>query len=145
MRFIMRKNIFPEGLKNKMRESAIIAVLVVDSASDAVPLAKALLDGGVDIMELTLRTPAAFAALKEIKNKVPEMTAGIGTILNEQQVIEAKEAGAVFGVAPGFNPAVVTKAEETGLPFAPGICSPSEIEWAVEAGCEILKFFPAET
>ncbi|OGV39381.1 MAG: keto-deoxy-phosphogluconate aldolase [Lentisphaerae bacterium GWF2_45_14] len=141
----MQKNIFPDELKNKMEKSAIIAVLVIDNADDAVPLAKTLLDGGIDIMELTLRTPAAIAALKEIKSKVPEMTAGIGTILRPDQVIEAKEAGAVFGVAPGFNPRIVAKAKELGLPFAPGICTPSEIEWALEAGCEILKFFPSET
>jgi len=141
----MSTSMFSDEMKEKLQKSAIIAVLVVDNAADAVPLAKTLLDGGIDMMELTLRTPAAIAALKEIKSKVPEMTAGIGTILRPDQVVEAKEAGAVFGVAPGFNPRIVAKAKELGLPFAPGICTPSEIELAVEMGCDILKFFPAET
>jgi len=136
---------FSSEIKEKLQKSAIIAVLVVDNASDGVPLAKTLLDGGIDMMELTLRTQAAIAALKEIKSKVPEMTAGIGTILRPEQVVEAKESGAVFGVAPGFNPRIVAKAKEIGLPFAPGICTPSEIELSVEMGCDILKFFPAET
>ena len=92
-------SMFSSEIKEKLQKSAIIAVLVVDNASDGVPLAKTLLDGGIDMMELTLRTQAAIAALKEIKSKVPEMTAGIGTILRPEQVVEAKESGAVFGVA----------------------------------------------
>lgn len=139
------ENMFPAELVEQIGKSRIIAVLIVDNVADAVPLAKTLLDGGIDIMELTLRTPAAIGALKEIKAKIPEMTAGIGTILSPEQVVDVKSAGAVFGVAPGYNPRVLAKAKDLGLPFAPGVCTPSEIEWAVEAGCRILKFFPAET
>ena len=139
------KELFNEKLTGRIEACGVIAVLVIDRVEDAVPLAKALLAGGIDVMELTLRTPAAIEALKEIKRNVPEMIAGIGTILTPEQVMEAKAAGAEFGVAPGMNPRVVAKAKEAGLPFAPGICTPSDIEAALEHGCRLLKFFPAET
>jgi 2-dehydro-3-deoxyphosphogluconate aldolase/(4S)-4-hydroxy-2-oxoglutarate aldolase len=108
-------------------------------------LAHALLEGGIEIMELTLRTPAAVGALKRIIAEVPEMTAGIGTILTPEQAQDVKNAGAVFGVSPGLNPRVLAKSKEIGLPFAPGISTPSDIEAAIEQGCRLLKFFPAET
>ena len=137
--------LFTGELKAKINEHGIMAVLIVDEVKDAVPLARALLAGGVEIMELTLRTLAALEALKKIKAEVPEMTAGIGTILTPEQVLAAKAAGAVFGVSPGMNPRVVAQAKEAGLPFAPGIATPSDIEAALEFGCRLLKFFPAET
>jgi len=139
------KRLFSKVLINKIEACGIIAVLVIDRAEDAVPLANALLAGGINVMELTLRTPAAITALKEIRSKVPEMVTGIGTILSPEQVMEAKEAGAAFGVAPGMNPRVVAKAKTVGLPFAPGICTPSDIEHSLEYGCRMLKFFPAES
>jgi 2-dehydro-3-deoxyphosphogluconate aldolase/(4S)-4-hydroxy-2-oxoglutarate aldolase len=108
-------------------------------------LAESLLKGGVNIIELTLRTPAAIESVKRIVKSFPDMTVGIGTILNPAQVVEVKSAGAAFGVAPGMNPRVVAKAAEESLPFAPGIVTPSDIEAALEFGCRILKFFPAET
>ena len=128
----------------KLRKSAVIAVLILDRVEDAVPLAEALLEGGVDAMELTLRTPAALGALQQITDKVPSMLAGIGTILTTDQVKEVVDAGAAFGVAPGMNPRVVEAALAAGLPFAPGICTPSDIERAVEFDRKFLKFFPAE-
>ena len=128
----------------KLRKSAVIAVLILDRVEDAVPLAEALLEGGVDAMELTLRTPAALGALQQITDKVPGMLAGIGTILTTDQVKEVVDAGAAFGVAPGMNPRVVEAALAAGLPFAPGICTPSDIERAVEFDRKFLKFFPAE-
>ncbi len=128
----------------KLEQSAIIAVLILDRVEDAVPLAEALLEGGVDAMELTLRTPAAIGALKEITAKVPKMLAGIGTILTTDQVKEVVQAGAAFGVAPGMNPRVVEAALAAGLPFAPGVCTPSDIERALEFDRKLLKFFPAE-
>jgi 2-dehydro-3-deoxyphosphogluconate aldolase/(4S)-4-hydroxy-2-oxoglutarate aldolase len=134
-----------ERLTSQLYKSGVVAVLVIDDAENAVPLAKALLDGGVNIMELTLRTPAAVPALLEIRKHVPEMTAGIGTILTPRQITQVKDADAVFGVAPGLNPNVVNAAKEAGLPFAPGIMTPSDIESAVELGCNVLKFFPAES
>jgi 2-dehydro-3-deoxyphosphogluconate aldolase/(4S)-4-hydroxy-2-oxoglutarate aldolase len=119
-------------------------VLVVDRVEDGVPLARALLDGGVTVMELTLRTSAALGALRAIRESVPEMLAGVGTILSATQVVEAVEAGGAFGVAPGFNPRVVEAARNSGLPFAPGVATPTDIEAAIEAGCRLLKFFPCE-
>jgi 2-dehydro-3-deoxyphosphogluconate aldolase/(4S)-4-hydroxy-2-oxoglutarate aldolase len=133
-----------EELCDKMYQSGVIAVLVIDDVKDAVPLARALLEGGVDIMELTLRTPAAMDALQEIKNHVPEMIVGIGTVLTPDQVKQIKQLGAAFAVAPGLNPNIVKTAQQEGLPFGPGIVTPSDIECAVELGCNVLKYFPAE-
>ncbi len=135
---------FAPDLKAAVEKSRIIAVLVVDEAADAVPLAQALLAGGVQIMELTLRTEAALDALRRIVAEVPEMTAGVGTILTPDQVRAAHTAGAAFGVAPGVNPRVLAAAREVGLSFAPGVATPSDIEQALEFECRLLKFFPAE-
>lgn len=135
----------PDSLKTSISQSGIVAVLVIDDAADAVPLARALLAGGVDVMELTLRTGAALDSLRAIRDQVPEMLAGIGTVLTPLQVRDAHEAGAAFAVAPGFNPRVVEAAKETGLPFAPGVFTPSDVEGALEFGCNVLKFFPAES
>lgn len=129
---------------SRLERSAIVAVLIIEKVEDAVPVAEALLAGGVDAMELTLRTPAAIAALKEIRAKVPGMLAGIGTILTTDQVAEVVQCGASFGVAPGMNPRIVEAAMALSLPFAPGICTPSDIERALEFGRKFLKFFPAE-
>jgi len=131
-------------LYDKMHESGVIAVLVIDDVGDAVPLANALLAGGVDMMELTLRTPAAMGALAAITENVRDMCVGIGTVLTPHQVKQVKDLGAAFGVAPGLNSRVVEAARDVGLPFSPGIVTPSDIERAVELGCEVLKFFPAE-
>lgn len=127
----------------RLMKTKVTAVLIIDSVEDAVPTAKALLAGGVDAMELTLRTPVAIDALRAIRAEVPEMLAGIGTILNERQAQEAADAGAAFGVAPGTNPRTIQAAQGAGLPFAPGIMTPSDIETAIGYGCELLKFFPA--
>jgi 2-dehydro-3-deoxyphosphogluconate aldolase/(4S)-4-hydroxy-2-oxoglutarate aldolase len=135
---------FDPALAERVTKCGIVAVLVVDRAEDAVPLARALLAGGVDVMELTLRTPAAIDALKAVKAEVPEMLAGVGTILTVEQVAEVVAAGAAFGVAPGLNPRVLKAAREAGLSFAPGILTPSDVELALEHGCKVLKFFPAE-
>lgn len=135
---------FPEDLHRKLRRTGVIAVLMIDRADDAVPLARALLAGGVDCIELTLRTEAALDSLRRIRAEVPELVAGVGTILTPRQVNDANEAGASFGVAPGMNPRVVAEARRIGLPFAPGVCTPTDIELALEAGCRLLKFFPCE-
>lgn len=135
---------FNETLASKIRAGGIIAVLIVDREEDAVPLAQALLAGGVNTMELTLRTPAALAALRRIRAGVPAMLAGIGTILTPEQLRQAHDAGAAFGVSPGVNPRVLAAAQELAFSFAPGIVTPSDIETALEHGCRLLKFFPAE-
>ena len=135
---------FPSETLDRIGRSGVIAVLVVDKIEHGPPLAEALLAGGVDAMELTLRTPAAIDALRAIRRDVPNMLGGIGTVLTPEQVEQVVEAGAAFGVAPGFNRRVVERAQTLGLPFAPGVTTPSEIEAAVELGCRELKFFPAE-
>jgi 2-dehydro-3-deoxyphosphogluconate aldolase/(4S)-4-hydroxy-2-oxoglutarate aldolase len=127
-----------------LQKEAIIAVLVIDDAEQAVPLARALLRGGVPNIELTLRTPAAFDAAERIAREAPEVGLGIGTILNREQVRLAKEKGAAFGVSPGLNETVLQAAKDYGLPFVPGVMTPSEIEKACEWGCRVVKLFPAE-
>lgn len=129
---------------SRLESAGIIAVLVIDRAEDAVPLAEALLAGGITAMELTLRTPAALDALRQIRKACPDMLAGIGTILKPEQVHQALDAGGAFGVSPGVNPRVIEAALQAGLPFAPGICTPTDIEQALEHDRRFLKFFPAE-
>ena len=135
---------FPQEMLDRIERCGVIAVLVIDQASHIVPLAKALLACGIDVMELTLRTPAAIDALRLVREEVPEMLAGIGTILQPDQLDAVVQSGAAFGVAPGLNPKVVLRAQELGLPFAPGVVTPTDIEAAIELGCRELKFFPAE-
>ncbi|MEZ6086479.1 MAG: bifunctional 4-hydroxy-2-oxoglutarate aldolase/2-dehydro-3-deoxy-phosphogluconate aldolase [Pirellulaceae bacterium] len=135
---------FPPDIMQRIVKAGVVAVIVIDDPRHAVPLAKALLDGGVDAIELTLRTPAAIEALKEIRAQVPQMLAGVGTILTPEQVDQVVDAGGAFGVAPGLNRRVVQQARHRGLPFAPGVLTPSEVEGAIELGCRELKFFPAE-
>jgi 2-dehydro-3-deoxyphosphogluconate aldolase/(4S)-4-hydroxy-2-oxoglutarate aldolase len=127
-----------------LRRAGVLAVLMIDRVEHAVPLARALLAGGVTAIELTLRTDAALESLRHIRAEVPEMMAGVGTILTLEQVSDVIEAGGSFGVAPGMNPRVVAEAQRLGLPFAPGVCTPTDIEHALEAGCKLLKFFPCE-
>jgi 2-dehydro-3-deoxyphosphogluconate aldolase/(4S)-4-hydroxy-2-oxoglutarate aldolase len=134
----------PDSISKRIESTGIVAVLVIDREEDGPELAKALLAGGVDIMELTLRTPAAIGALRRIRAEVPDMLAGAGTVLTPAQVEEVKNAGAEFAVSPGVNPRVMQAAKEAGLPFAPGISTPSDIEQALEFDCRLLKFFPAE-
>jgi len=135
---------FDPTLAATVEKAGIVAVLVIDDANDAVPLARALLAGGVNVMELTLRTPAALDALREIKANVPEMLAGVGTILTTTQVDAVVAAGAAFGVAPGCNPRILDAARAAGLSFAPGVSTATDIEIAVENGCKVLKLFPSE-
>jgi 2-dehydro-3-deoxyphosphogluconate aldolase/(4S)-4-hydroxy-2-oxoglutarate aldolase len=137
-------SLFGSDLKKRIAGSGVVAVLVFEDAAEAVPVARALLKGGVTAIELTLRTPAAMESLKRIRTEAPEMLAGVGTILSPGQVAEVTAAGADLGVAPGYNPRVVDAARAAGLPFAPGIMTASELEGALEKGCRILKFFPAE-
>jgi 2-dehydro-3-deoxyphosphogluconate aldolase/(4S)-4-hydroxy-2-oxoglutarate aldolase len=135
---------FPDSISSRLRKTGVVAVLVIDDAEKAVPLAKILVASGVDIMELAMRTPASFDALERIAAEVPEMLAGVGTIIRPDQVCEARNRGASFIVTPGTNRAVIEKACRLGIPIAPGVAVPSDIETALEYDCRILKFFPAE-
>ena len=144
MQPIEQRAMSPEII-DKIDDAGIIAVLVIDELKHAVPVAKALLAGGVDTIELTLRTPVALDAARAIKDEVPEMNLGFGTVLTIQQVEAVAKLGADFAVAPGCNPKVIEAAREQGLSFAPGIMTPTDIEIAIEQGCRILKYFPAES
>lgn len=137
-------DVFPSALQKQLTQLGVVAVVVIEDAAKGVPLARALVEGGVTAMELTLRTESALEALREIRAEVPEMTVGCGTVLKTGQVDQILSVGAAFGVAPGLNPRVVRHAVECGLPFAPGVLTPSEVELALELGCRLLKFFPAE-
>lgn len=140
----MESTMFNARMLERVIQSGIIAVLELERVEDAVPVTDALLAGGVSAIELTLRTPAALDSIKEIASKRPEMTIGVGTVLFIDQLQKIFDAGAHFGVAPGFNPAILDEAKQIGLSFAPGIVTPSELEWALSKGCTLLKFFPAE-
>lgn len=141
---MMESTMFDVQILNRIIQSGVIAVLELERAEDAVSVTDALLKGGVSAIELTLRTPAALDSIKEIASKRPEMTIGVGTVLFADQVQKIADAGAHFGVAPGFNPVILETAKKLGFPFAPGIVTPSELEWALAQGCKLLKFFPAE-
>lgn len=128
---------------DRLAAKRIVPVVVLDDANDALPLAEALLEGGLDLMEITFRTAAAEECLRRIGSRFPEILLGAGTLLGADQVRRARDAGAVFGLAPGLNPAVVAAARECGLAFSPGVMTPGEVEQALALDCKVLKFFPA--
>lgn len=128
---------------DQISELKVIPVIAIDSPDDAVPLADALIAGGLPLVEITFRTQAAGEAMRRISRERPEVLLGAGTILKTEQLQTAIDCGAKFGVAPGFNPYVVESAQELKFPFIPGVCTPSEIEGAMEFDCFHLKFFPA--
>ena len=127
-----------------MGKAGIIPVIVIDKEEQAVPLAKALVKGGLPVLEVTFRTTAAPGAIAAIRREVPEAVVGAGTLLTPEMVKAAKAAGAAFGVAPGFDPAIIAAAKAENLPFCPGIATASELSQALTAGCKFVKFFPAE-
>ena len=125
-------------------KAGIIPVIVIEKEEQAVPLAKALVKGGLPVLEVTFRTKAAAAAIAAIRKEVPEAVVGAGTVLTVEMLRAAKAAGAVFGVAPGFDPAIIAEAKAQDFPFCPGIATASELSQALTAGCKMVKFFPAE-
>jgi 2-dehydro-3-deoxyphosphogluconate aldolase / (4S)-4-hydroxy-2-oxoglutarate aldolase len=129
----------------QLGRSKVIPVVILQDAAKAVPLARALLEGGIEAIELTFRTACAAEAIRAIRAEVPEMVVGAGTLLSPAQVDEAVDAGAQFAVAPGHNPAVSDRAIARGLPFSPGVMTPTEVEAALAKGFKTLKFFPAES
>ena len=129
--------------EQRIEQGRIIPVIALEDATDAVPLCKALQAGGLTVAEITFRTKAAPEALRTVAREFPEFILGAGTVTLLDEVEAAKDAGAQFAVAPGFNPKIVTRAQELDLPFFPGVCTPSEVEAALDLGCRILKFFPA--
>ncbi|BBX32622.1 2-dehydro-3-deoxyphosphogluconate aldolase [Mycolicibacterium mageritense DSM 44476 = CIP 104973] len=122
----------------------VIPVVVVHNAADAVPIAKALVDGGLPVIELTLRTPAALEAIKRIANEVPEIFVGAGTVVDTHQPQQAVANGAQFLVSPGSTPALRGAMRDSGLPHLPGVSTVSEVLKLLEYGYSEMKFFPAE-
>jgi 2-dehydro-3-deoxyphosphogluconate aldolase/(4S)-4-hydroxy-2-oxoglutarate aldolase len=122
----------------------VIPVIAIDSADSAIPLADALIEGGLPVAEITFRTAAAAEVIAKIAKERPSVIIGAGTVLNAENLRRALDAGASFGVAPGLNPDVVAEAKRLGMPFIPGVITPSEIEQALGLGLKLLKFFPAE-
>jgi 2-dehydro-3-deoxyphosphogluconate aldolase / (4S)-4-hydroxy-2-oxoglutarate aldolase len=133
-----------EKLTTLFRQGAVIPVLTIERVEDAVPLAKALVAGGVRVLEVTLRTPVAIKAAKAIMAQVPEAIVGIGTILNADDLARSEDVGAQFGISPGATPELLKAAAASGLPFAPGVATASELMQALAHGFGLVKFFPAE-
>jgi 2-dehydro-3-deoxyphosphogluconate aldolase / (4S)-4-hydroxy-2-oxoglutarate aldolase len=129
----------------QITQTRLVPVAGIDNAEDAVPLATALHEAGVDVIEVTFRTEAAPEAIRRIRREFPDMLVGAGTLLDVYQVEQALEAGAKFGVSPGISESVVMKALSLDLPFMPGVMTPSDVEKGLSLGCRLLKFFPAET
>lgn len=128
----------------RVLEKRIVPVAVFERVEEAIPVAGAIRRGGLNVIEVTFRTPAAADAIRAIRKAFPDMDAGAGTLLTPDQVAEANSAGAIFGVSPGFQPDVLERAHQLRLPFIPGVMTPTEIEQAIAGGCRVLKFFPAE-
>jgi 2-dehydro-3-deoxyphosphogluconate aldolase/(4S)-4-hydroxy-2-oxoglutarate aldolase len=139
------KHLFTSEMRQQLAASRAIATVTVQNVEDAKPLADALLAGGINAVEITMRTPAALEVMKIIAENYSEMLVMAGTVITPIQVRQVQDAGATCAVAPGINARVLQAAIEAQLPFAPGIATPSEIEQALEFDCDILKFFPAES
>lgn len=127
-----------------IRQKRLLPVVVIDRAEDAPLLAEALLEAGLNIVEITLRTDAAIESIEVILNDFPEMVVGAGTILDTDVIQGLVDIGVQFGVSPGLNEAVVAEARRLGLPFLPGVVTPTEVERAITLDLKLLKFFPAE-
>jgi 2-dehydro-3-deoxyphosphogluconate aldolase/(4S)-4-hydroxy-2-oxoglutarate aldolase len=132
------------GLAAALRRAGFVPVVTIERAEHGPKLARALIAGGLKLIEVTLRTPAALDALKAIIREVPEAEAGAGTVLSADDYRRAVDAGARFAVSPGFTPALLAAARGGAAPLLPGVTSPTEAMQAREAGYRVLKFFPAE-
>ncbi len=128
----------------KIGELGIVPVVKIETAENALPLGRALIDGDLPLAEITLRTSAAEESIKILTKELPELLVGAGTVLTVEQTEKAFSAGAKFIVSPGFNPRVVDYCIENSIPVTPGINNPTQIEMALERGIEVVKFFPAE-
>ena len=124
-------------------QSRVVPVIVVTDPAQAVPMAEALLAGGVDVMEITLRSAAGLAAIEAVARAVPEMQVGAGTVTRASEVAQVLAAGARFGLSPGSTPGLLAAVLAAGLPFVPGVASPSEAMAARDAGFTLMKCFPA--
>ncbi len=132
------------SIEEIMKTSPVVPVMVIDNIDDAVPLAKALVEGGLRVLEITLRTAPALEAIKRIKASVPDAIVGAGTIINTQTLQASIEVGAEFIVTPGSTTAIIDAAQAAGIPILPGVNTPSEAMALLEKGITEMKFFPAE-
>ena len=135
--------LYGNQLLDIMRASPVIPVIAIDDIDYAVPLAKALVAGGIRVLEVTLRTVHGLPAIRAIAEQVPGAIVGVGTLTQADEFVAARDAGAVFGVSPGLTPALIAAAKSSGLPLLPGVMTPSEVMAAREAGFRQLKLFPA--
>ena len=126
-----------------LSEYGIVPVIAIDDAKDALPLADALIAGGLPVAEITFRTAAARDVIAEIASHRPQVQLGAGTVLSLEQVDAALDAGARFALSPGLDVEVLHHAADRGLPFAPGIMTPTDLQAAIKAGCKLVKNFPA--
>ncbi len=131
------------AMLDKLLKRSVIPVIVIEDADDAEPLAEALLNGGMDVIEVTFRTDTAEEAIKRIRKAFPEMLVGAGTVVTTEQADRAINAGISFGLAPGLNPDTVKYFQSRKILFIPGVMTPSEIEQGLALGCKLLKFYPA--
>ncbi|MFA6929492.1 MAG: bifunctional 4-hydroxy-2-oxoglutarate aldolase/2-dehydro-3-deoxy-phosphogluconate aldolase [Lentisphaeria bacterium] len=139
--------LFEENVKKllpRLRQLRVIPVLVLERLEEGLRVCELLVSNGLPVAEITFRTLVAAEIIARARREFPQLLIGAGTVLRREELERAMDAGAAFAVAPGFNPTVVKAAIEHGFPFAPGVCTPSEVEQAVELGCRLLKFFPAE-
>jgi 2-dehydro-3-deoxyphosphogluconate aldolase / (4S)-4-hydroxy-2-oxoglutarate aldolase len=134
----------PDQVCNRVAQYGVVPIIVIDEPQAALPLADALLAGGLPVLEITFRTKAAAEALRLLREHRPNVLAGAGTILTLENLEAARESGAAFALAPGLNPAIVKEAQKIGMPLFPGVATASEIDNALNLGCRVLKLFPAE-
>ena len=133
-----------EEIFSRIAKLGVVPVIAIENADAAIPLADALIAGGLPVVEITFRTAAAAEVIRRIAKERPQLIVGAGTVLTAANLETAKASGAAFAVAPGLNPETVKQARAMGLPFVPGIATPSDIELGLSLGCKLLKFFPAE-
>lgn len=128
---------------DRIGRTGLVPVVVLENAEDAIPTARALLAGGIDVMEITMRTEAGIASIKAVSERVPEMLVGAGTVLTLEKCKESVEAGAKFIVSPGFDPIIVHWCIDNNITITPGCVTPTEIIAALNAGLKVVKYFPA--
>lgn len=131
-------------IRKLLTKAPVIPVVRIERSEDAVPMAKALVEGGLPVIEITLRTPPALNAIEAVARNVPDALVGAGTVTQPGALAQARDAGAAFAVSPGATPALLAAARAGPLPFIPGIMTPGEAMRALEAGFDALKLFPAE-
>jgi 2-dehydro-3-deoxyphosphogluconate aldolase/(4S)-4-hydroxy-2-oxoglutarate aldolase len=133
-----------EELFQTLKKYGVVPVIAIEAVESALPLADALAEGGLPVAEITFRTAAAGEVIARIGKERPKVILGAGTVLSSENLRAAKSSGARFGVAPGTNPDILAEAVRLGLPFIPGVVTPSEVEKALALGAKIQKFFPSE-